>query len=90
MSEESESFADLNNDGKYVVAIDPLDGSSNIDVNVSIGTIFSIYRRRSESGTPICTEDIWQRGSEQVAAWVNIFFSHTDMEVPTDGRNIFH
>src|SRR5688500_411541 len=56
VSEESESFVDLSNNGKYVMAIDPLDGSSNIDVNVSIGTIFSIYRRKSAPGTPIRTE----------------------------------
>src|SRR5690348_15948883 len=53
VSEESESYVDLNNEGKYVIAIDPLDGSSNIDVNVSIGTIFSIYRRKSPVSTPI-------------------------------------
>ena len=45
ISEEEDNIIDLqNNSGKYVVAIDPLDGSSNIDVNISIGTIFSIYR----------------------------------------------
>ena len=55
-------------DGKYLVMMDPLDGSSNIDVNVSIGTIFSIYRRKSKTGTPIQQEDILQRGEEQVAA----------------------
>ena len=68
VSEEAESFVDLNNEGKYVIAIDPLDGSSNIDVNVSIGTIFSIYRRKSPVGTPILQEDILQRGADQVAA----------------------
>src|SRR5690349_24914489 len=65
VSEESESFVDLNNNGKYVIAIDPLDGSSNIDVNVSIGTIFSIYRRKTPPGTPIRTEDIMQKGTDQ-------------------------
>src|SRR5688572_25901957 len=67
VSEESETFVDLNNEGKYVIAIDPLDGSSNIDVNVSIGTIFSFYRRKSPMG-PIQEIDILQSGSEQVAA----------------------
>jgi fructose-1,6-bisphosphatase I len=57
VSEESESFVDLNNEGKYVIAIDPLDGSSNIDVNVSIGTIFSVYRRKSAAGMPIQEEE---------------------------------
>src|SRR5690606_35385235 len=52
ISEKSDAFVDLNNNGKYVIAIDPLDGSSNIDVNVSIGTIFSIYRRKTPTGTP--------------------------------------
>jgi fructose-1,6-bisphosphatase I len=46
-----------NDDGKYVVAIDPLDGSSNIDVNVSIGTIFSVYRRKTPTGTRATLED---------------------------------
>ena len=47
--EEDEVIQTGNTKGKYIVAIDPLDGSSNIDVNVSIGTIFSIYRRKSET-----------------------------------------
>ena len=68
ISEETESFLDLKNEGRYVIAIDPLDGSSNIDVNVSIGTIFSIYRRKSEVGQPIAEVDILQIGDEQVAA----------------------
>src|SRR5258706_14772527 len=62
ISEESDTYVDLNNEGKYVIAIDPLDGSSNIDVNVSIGTIFSIYRRKSPAGTPIQEMDIIQKG----------------------------
>jgi fructose-1,6-bisphosphatase I len=77
VSEETESFVDLNNDGKYVIAIDPLDGSSNIDVNVSIGTIFSIYRRKSDPGTPIRREDILQKGSGQVAAGYILYGSST-------------
>ncbi|WP_224998183.1 class 1 fructose-bisphosphatase [Cesiribacter sp. SM1] len=69
ISEEEEGIIDLDNpNGKYVVAMDPLDGSSNIDVNVSIGTIFSIYRRKSPTGTPITDADVLQRGVEQVAA----------------------
>jgi fructose-1,6-bisphosphatase I len=77
VSEESESFVDLSNDGKYVIAIDPLDGSSNIDVNVSIGTIFSIYRRKTSPGTPIQHIDILQKGSEQVAAGYVLYGSST-------------
>lgn len=87
VSEESESFVDLNNNGKYVIAIDPLDGSSNIDVNVSIGTIFSIYRRKTAPATPIRTEDIMQKGSEQVAAGYILYGSST-MLVYTTGHGV--
>lgn len=87
ISEEEESFTDLNNNGKYVIAIDPLDGSSNIDVNVSIGTIFSIYRRKSAVGTPISQEDILQKGSEQVAAGYILYGSST-MLVYTTGHGV--
>jgi fructose-1,6-bisphosphatase I len=71
-SEEMEDFVSFNesihSDAKYVVLIDPLDGSSNIDVNVSVGTIFSIYRRVSPIGTPVVLEDFLQPGNKQVAA----------------------
>ncbi|HMQ00741.1 MAG TPA: class 1 fructose-bisphosphatase [Cyclobacteriaceae bacterium] len=87
ISEENESFVDLNNQGKYVIAIDPLDGSSNIDVNVSIGTIFSIYRRKSKVGSPISQEDILQRGDEQVAAGYILYGSST-MLVYTTGHGV--
>lgn len=87
ISEETESYVDLNNDGKYVIAIDPLDGSSNIDVNVSIGTIFSIYRRRSPVGKPIGMEDILQKGTEQVAAGYILYGSST-MLVYTTGHGV--
>jgi fructose-1,6-bisphosphatase I len=87
VSEESESFVDLNNEGKYVIAIDPLDGSSNIDVNVSIGTIFSIYRRKSLAGLPIQEEDILQKGSDQVAAGYILYGSST-MLVYTTGHGV--
>ena len=87
ISEETESYVDLNNKGKYVIAIDPLDGSSNIDVNVSIGTIFSIYRRKSPEGTPIREEDILQKGSEQVAAGYILYGSST-MLVYTTGHGV--
>jgi len=84
ISEESDTYVDLNNYGKYVIAIDPLDGSSNIDVNVSIGTIFSIYRRMSMVGSPITEEDILQKGSKQVAAGYVLYGSST-MLVYTTG-----
>lgn len=87
ISEETESYVDLNNQGKYVIAIDPLDGSSNIDVNVSIGTIFSIYRRKSPVGQPIQTEDILQRGADQVAAGYVLYGSST-MLVYTTGHGV--
>lgn len=87
ISEESESYVDLNNDGRYVIAIDPLDGSSNIDVNVSIGTIFSIYRRKTPVGKPISEEDILQKGSEQVAAGYILYGSST-MLVYTTGHGV--
>lgn len=87
ISEESESFEDLNNHGKYVIAIDPLDGSSNIDVNVSIGTIFSIYRRKTKVGEPIREEDILQKGTEQVAAGYILYGSST-MLVYTTGHGV--
>jgi len=87
VSEESETYVDLNNEGKYVIAIDPLDGSSNIDVNVSIGTIFSVYRRKSPTGTPILPIDILQKGSEQVAAGYVLYGSST-MLVYTTGHGV--
>jgi fructose-1,6-bisphosphatase I len=87
VSEESESFVDLDNDGRYIMAIDPLDGSSNIDVNVSIGTIFSIYRRKTAPGTAINETDILQKGSEQVAAGYVLYGSST-MLVYTTGHGV--
>lgn len=63
--------------GKYVLLFDPLDGSSNIDVNVSIGTIFSIYRRISEGNGPGTLEDCLQPGFKQVAAGYIIYGSST-------------
>ncbi|MES2797138.1 MAG: class 1 fructose-bisphosphatase [Bacteroidota bacterium] len=78
VSEEKEEIIYTgNNNGKYVVAIDPLDGSSNIDVNVSIGTIFSIYRRKSPLGTPPQIEDFLQGGHKQAAAGYILYGSST-------------
>lgn len=71
---------------KYVVAMDPLDGSSNIDVNASIGTIFSIYRRVSRQGEANAS-DVLQKGSEQVAAGYVIYGSST-MLVLTTGNGV--
>ncbi len=74
-------------DGKYIVAIDPLDGSSNIDVNVSIGTIFSIYRRKSGLTEELTDRDFLQKGTEQVAAGYILYGSST-MLVYTTGHGV--
>ncbi|MEO7446150.1 MAG: class 1 fructose-bisphosphatase [Ferruginibacter sp.] len=68
---------EVSNKSKYVCLFDPLDGSSNIDVNVSIGTIFSIYRRVSELGKPATEADFLQPGNKQVAAGYIIYGSST-------------
>lgn len=87
ISEETESYVDLNNEGKYVIAIDPLDGSSNIDVNVSIGTIFSVYRRKTPVGMAITERDILQKGSDQVASGYILYGSST-LLVYTTGHGV--
>lgn len=91
-SEEEEDFIsinslDENNQNKYVVLIDPLDGSSNIDVNVSVGTIFSVYRRITPLGTPVTKEDFLQPGRNQVAAGYIIYGTST-MLVYTTGHGV--
>lgn len=68
---------EISNKSKYVCLFDPLDGSSNIDVNVSIGTIFSVFRRVSELGKPATKEDFLQPGIKQVAAGYVIYGSST-------------
>lgn len=68
---------DVSNKSKYICMFDPLDGSSNIDVNVSIGTIFSIYKRVSELGKPATQEDFLQKGNMQVAAGYVVYGSST-------------
>ncbi len=73
-------------DAKYILAIDPLDGSSNIDVNASIGSIFSIYKRLSQD-KPVTEEDILQKGHEQVAAGYVIYGTAT-MFVYTTGNGV--
>ena len=91
-SEEEEDFIavnsqDENNQNKYVVLIDPLDGSSNIDVNVSVGTIFSIYRRVTPVGQPVQKEDFLQKGNQQVAAGYVVYGTST-MLVYTTGHGV--
>ncbi len=92
-SEESENFIPVKEKfmgnrpmSKYIIHFDPLDGSSNIDANISIGTIFSIYKRVSDSG-PGTLEDCLQCGTKQVAAGYVIYGSSTIM-VYTTGRGV--
>jgi fructose-1,6-bisphosphatase I len=89
-SEENDHYipieSEVSKDAKYIVAMDPLDGSSNIDVNVAVGTIFSIYRRKSAIGKANI-EDVLQRGTEQVAAGYVIYGSST-MLVYTTGKGV--
>lgn len=86
-SEENDSFICLRDDAKYVVVMDPLDGSSNIDVNVSIGTIFSIYRRLSPLGKSCQLRDFLQAGTDQIAAGYVVYGSST-MLVYTTGSGV--
>lgn len=86
-SEENDEYIPINNDGRYIVAMDPLDGSSNIDVNVSIGTIFSIYHRITPVGQQVRAEDFLQKGTRQVAAGYVIYGSST-MLVYTTGNGV--
>ena len=91
-SEEEDDFVTISgndeaNSSKYVVLIDPLDGSSNIDVNVSVGTIFSIYRRVTKPGTPVQIEDFLQEGKKQVAAGYIVYGTST-MLVYTTGHGV--
>lgn len=91
-SEENDDFitiggSDNKNNNKYVVLIDPLDGSSNIDVNVSVGTIFSVYRRITKVGTRVTLEDFLQPGINQVAAGYVIYGTST-MLVYTTGFGV--
>jgi len=78
---------DLSKDAKYIVCMDPLDGSSNIDVNVSVGTIFSIYRRVTPRGRNPELQDFLQKGSKQIAAGYVIYGSST-MMVYSTGRGV--
>lgn len=94
-SEEEDDYItinsqDDNHQNKYIVLIDPLDGSSNIDVNVSVGTIFSIYRRVTPIGTPVTMEDFLQKGNQQVAAGYVVYGTSTMLVYTTgDGVNGF-
>jgi fructose-1,6-bisphosphatase I len=80
-SEELDDFIafddEVSKNSKYVCLFDPLDGSSNIDVNVSIGTIFSVYRRVTPIGSKVTLEDFLQRGRKQLAAGYIVYGSST-------------
>ena len=91
-SEEEDDFITVvgknkKNDNNYIVLIDPLDGSSNIDVNVSVGTIFSIYRRITPEGSPVTTKDFLQPGNKQVAAGYIVYGTST-MIVYSTGHGV--
>lgn len=93
-SEELEHFVTLdpvkNKDAQYVVVMDPLDGSSNIDVNVSVGTIFGIYRRKSDCNVPCDMEDFLQAGTDLVAAGYVLYGTSTILVYSTgNGVNGF-
>ena len=92
VSEENEHFIPISgtnqaNRNKYVVVMDPLDGSSNIDAGVSVGTVFGIYRRISPEGTPVTLDDFLQPGNMQVAAGYVIYGTST-MLVYTTGNGV--
>jgi fructose-1,6-bisphosphatase I len=90
-SEENEEFIPVppidHKESKYVVVMDPLDGSSNIDVNVSVGTIFGIYRRKSEPSGPVNEADFLQKGEDLVAAGYVLYGTSTIL-VYTTGRGV--
>ncbi|MDC0643712.1 class 1 fructose-bisphosphatase [Flavobacteriaceae bacterium] len=90
-SEEADDYIQVKHpasdeNSKYIVLIDPLDGSSNIDVNVSLGTIFSIYKKKSK-GNEVVLEDFLQAGTEQVAAGY-ILYGTSTLFVYTTGQGV--
>lgn len=89
-SEENEGLIVIDSavarNAKYIVAIDPVDGSSNIDVNVAVGTIFSIYRKR-DVDKKVDMDDVLQKGAQQVAAGYIVYGSST-MLVYTTGKGV--
>ncbi len=90
-SEELEDFLafedEIHKESKYVILLDPLDGSSNIDVDISVGTIFSIYRRISRIGGKVQKEDFLQPGTKQVAAGYIIYGTSTIL-IYTTGKGV--
>lgn len=91
-SEEENDFISISSknksaQNKYVILIDPLDGSSNIDTNISVGTIFSIYRRKSSVESPVSASDFLQSGTQQVAAGY-VFYGTSTLLVYTTGHGV--
>ena len=90
-SEELEEFVEIapinNKAAKYIVVFDPLDGSSNIDVNVSVGTIFGIFRRKSPPSVSVTMEDFLQKGTDLVAAGYVLYGTST-LLVYTTGNGV--
>jgi len=87
VSEESEGPMHVGpnwHSGRYVVTVDPLDGSSNIDVNATIGTIFGVFRRKSEEGTPAVDEDVLRSGRDLIAAGYIVYGSGTVLVIASD------
>jgi len=89
VSEEEEEPIIIENSksGPFCVAFDPLDGSSNIDCNVSVGSIFSVYRRKSPSDGPAQLEDILRPGTECIAAGYSMFGAATELVI-TYGKGV--
>lgn len=88
VSEERDEIIDTgNHNAKYVMSIDPIDGSSNVNVNISTGTVFSVFRRISPVGTPPQAEDVLQSGRRQVAAGYILYGSST-MLVYSTGNGV--
>ena len=90
-SEELENFVEIppvnDKPSKYIVVFDPLDGSSNIDVNVSVGTIFGIYRRQTDPSVSVSMEDFLQKGTAMVAAGYVLYGTST-LLVYTTGNGV--
>ena len=85
-SEEEDAILTLREDAPLAVAVDPLDGSSNIDVNVSVGTIFSVYTASKEGASA----SFFRPGSEQIAAGYFVYGPHTALMLTTgDGVDLF-
>ena len=95
-SEEMDSIYVVPNrfpQGEYLLMFDPLDGSSNIDVNVSIGTIFSVFRKHHDDPSiidPVCEKDFLQRGNQQVAGGYCVYGPQTTLVLTVgDGVAMF-